>query len=86
MLKEIPISEKEFTETNYEGLEKALLYIKNNLIDPDGHIYLTVDSLIEIKIIINISKNTTLKKANVKSYGLDKTYMDKNLINNKSVK
>ena len=34
--KEILISEKEFTETNYKSLQEALVYIKNNLIDTDG--------------------------------------------------
>ena len=48
VIKEILISEKEFTETNYKILQKPLAYIENNLIDSDGGAYLTVDSLIEI--------------------------------------
>ena len=48
VIKEIFISVKEFTETNYERLEKALVYIKNNLIGSDGSMYLTVDCLTEI--------------------------------------
>ena len=51
IIKEILISEKEFTKTNYEKLKKALLYIKNPLIDSDGNIYLTIDSLIEVNNI-----------------------------------
>ena len=47
VIKGILISEKEFTETNYERLKKNLVYIKNNLIDCDGNIYLTVHSLID---------------------------------------
>ena len=50
-MKKILISEKEFTEYNYEILEKALAYIENNLIDSDGGMYLTVDSLIEMNFI-----------------------------------
>ena len=42
IIKEILISEKEFTKTNYEKLKKALLYIKTPLIDSDGNIYLTI--------------------------------------------
>ena len=44
VIKEILISEKEFTVTNYKGLEKTLIQIKNNLID--FGMYLTVDPLI----------------------------------------
>ena len=38
VIKEILISEKEFTETNYKRLQEGLVYIKNNLIDTDGGI------------------------------------------------
>ena len=48
VIKEILISEKEFTETNYKRLQKNLVDIENNLIDSAGGLYLTVDSLIEI--------------------------------------
>ena len=48
VIKEILISEKEFTETNYKRLHKASFYIENNLIDSDGGMYLKVYSLIEI--------------------------------------
>ena len=44
---DILISKKEFTETIYKRLEKALDYIKNNSIDSDGGIYLTLDSLMK---------------------------------------
>ena len=40
------ISEKEFTNINYERLQKALSYIENNLIDADVTMYLTVEFLI----------------------------------------
>ena len=45
--------------------------------------HLTVDSLIEKNNIITGSNNITLRKVNVKPYGLDKIYMDKVLIENK---
>ena len=51
-IKETLVSEKEFTETNYERFEKYLVYIENNLIDSDGVMYKIVDSLIEINNVI----------------------------------
>ena len=45
--------------------------------------YLTVDSLVEINNIISGSNNITLRKVNVKPYGFDKMYMDKELIEDK---
>ena len=38
-------------------LKKVSVYIKNNLIDSDGNMYLTVDPLIEINNIITGSNN-----------------------------
>ena len=81
VIKEVLISEKEFTEINYKRLQKALGYIENNLIDFDGGMYLTVDSLIEINNIIIGSNNITLRQ--VKPYGFDKMYMEKELIEHK---
>ena len=60
VIKEILISENDFTETNYKRLEKALVYIENNLIDSDGGMYLTIESLIEINNILTGSNNITL--------------------------
>ena len=57
-----------------------MVYIKNNLIDTDGGMYLTVDSLIQINNIITGSNNITLRKLNVKPNRFDKMYMDKELI------
>ena len=62
VIKEILISENEFTEINYERLKKTLAYIKNTLIDSDGNIYLTIDSLKEISNIITGSNNMDLIK------------------------
>ena len=80
VIKEKLTSEKEFTETNYKRLQKALVYIENNLIDSDGGMYLAVDSLIEINNIITGSQNITLRNINVNPYGFDKMYMDKAII------
>ena len=60
-----------------------MVYIKNNLIDSDGGIYSTVNSLIEINSIITGSNNITMGKINVKRYGFDKMHMDKELIEDK---
>ena len=83
VIKEVLISEKEFTGTNYKRLNEVLVYIENNLTESDGGMYLTVDSLIEIKNIIEGSNNITLRKVNVKPYGFDKMYMDEELIEDK---
>ena len=80
IIKEILISEKEFTDTNHERLKKVLCYIENNLIDPDGNMYLTVDFLMKINNMITGSNNITLRKVNVMPYGFDKMYMGKYLI------
>ena len=60
-----------------------MVYIENNLIDSDGGMYLTVDSLIEISNIITGLNNITLRKVNIKPYRFDKMYMDKELIEDK---
>ena len=52
IIKETLILEKVFTETNYKRLQKTLPYIKNNVIDSNGCMHLTVDYLIEINNII----------------------------------
>ena len=77
------ILEKEFTETNYKRFQEALIYLKHNLIDTNGSMYLTVDSLMEINNIITGSNNIALRKVIVKRYGFDKMYMDKELIRDK---
>ena len=64
-------------------LNSALTYIKNNLIDSDKDIYLTLDSLIDTINKIAGSNIFFLKKVNLKPCGCDKMYMDKYLIENK---
>ena len=55
VIKEISVSEKEFTETICKRLQKTLAYIENkNLIDSGGGMYLTTDSLIKTNNIITI--------------------------------
>ena len=83
VIKEILISRREFPETDYKRLQKAKVYIGNDLIDSDGGLYLTADSLIEINNIITSSNNFTLRKVNVKPCEFNKIYMDKKLIENK---
>ena len=80
---EVLISEKEFTETNYKRLQKALVDTESNLIDSDGSMYLIVDSLIEINNIMTGSNNIALRKINVKPYGFDKMYTDEEVIEDK---
>ena len=58
--------------------------MKANLIDSVGYMYLIVDSLIEINNIITDSNNMTLIKINLKSFGFDKTCMDKYLTDDRS--
>ena len=54
-----------------------MVYIKNSLIDNDGGMYLSVNSLIEINTIIAGSNNITLRKLNVKPHVFEKLYVDK---------
>ena len=63
---------KKFAKTNYKRLQKAFVYIKNDLRDSDGGTYLTVDSFIYVNNIITGSDNIALRKVNVKPYGFDK--------------
>ena len=60
-----------------------MVYIENDLIDSDSGMYLTDDLLIETNNIITGSNNITLRKVNVKPYGFDKMYMDKEIIEDK---
>ena len=52
-MKEILLSENEFSKTDYERLKKNIGLYKNNLINSDGNMYLTVDLLIETNNIMN---------------------------------
>ena len=76
-VKKFLVWEKKLNYINFEKSKKGLLYIKNNLIDSNNNMYLTVDSLININNVITGSNNINLRKVNVKSYGFDKMYVDK---------
>ena len=53
------IKEISLPESNYKRLQKPLVYIENSLIDFDGSMYLTVNSLIEINNKITGLNNIT---------------------------
>ena len=72
IIKKILIWQKEFVDTNYQRVKKTLVYIKNSLIDSDGNMYLTVDTLIRINNIIISSNNITLRKVNINHMDLIK--------------
>ena len=80
VVKELLVSEKELSKTNYERLEKSTGWHKNNLIDSDRNMYLIMASLIKTNNLITWSDNITLRKVTVKLYRFDKIYMDKDLI------
>ena len=60
-----------------------MVYREKNLTDSHGCMYLTFESLIEMNNIVNGSNNITIRKVNVKLFGFDKMYMDKELIEGK---
>ena len=57
--------------------------MKNNFIDSDDNMYLSVYSLVDVNGVITGSNNIILRKVNIKQYGIDKTYLDKDLIENR---
>ena len=59
-----------------ERLKKPLTHIKNNLINYDNNMVLSIDSLIDRNNIIIGLNNNTLRKIYVKLYGCGKMYMD----------
>ena len=74
------------SDINSERLKKALIYVKNNLIDSDNNICLTADSFINISNISTGSNNITQRKVNVKPHRRDKTYMNKDLMHDNCIK
>ena len=54
--------------------------MKNNLIDSDSNMFLTIDSLIQINNLVRASNNITLRKVSIKPYEFNKIYMDRDLI------
>ena len=60
---------------------KKQWFVKNNLIDSDGNMYLTFDSLIDINNnYISSSNNINLRNLNIKPYEFDKMHINKDLI------
>ena len=76
----ILLEEGGFTDQNYELMESALEYWNNYLIDKNGKLFSTVDSLISLNNIITDSQNLFLRDVNVKLAEFDKMYFDKSLI------
>ena len=74
------LEEGEFTDHNYELMESALEFRNTYLIDKNGELFLTVDSLITLNNIITDSQNLFLRDVNVKPAGFGKMYLDKSLI------
>ena len=48
--------------------KKLMIYTENNLINSDGNIYLTVDSLIKLNHVITGSNKFTLGKVRLNAY------------------
>ena len=71
---------KNLSKTKKYGRKKKLAWrnTENILIDSDDIMYLTVDYSIEINNIYG--SNIILSKVNVKLFGYDKMYMDKDSI------
>ena len=76
----ILLEEGGFTDQNYELMESALEYWNTYLIDKNGKLFSTVDSLISLNNIITDSQNLFLRDVNVKLAEFDKMYFDKSLI------
>ena len=63
--------EREFNIQNLMRMKRAHDFKKRELIDKDGGLFLTVDSLIRINNIITNSHNLHLRHVNVKPAGYD---------------
>ena len=68
--------EGEFNVQNVMRMKYARNFENQELINKDGHLFLTVDSLIRINNIITNSHNLHLRRHNVKPAGYNKQYMD----------
>ena len=79
VLQIILLEKGEFNNHNYLLMKSALKYKNTYLVDKNGDLFLTADSLINLNDIITDSGNITLRDVNIKPAGYDKTYMDKSL-------
>ena len=68
--------ENELNYINFIRMIRASNFKDNELINNDGDLYLTVDSLIRINNLITDSHNIQLRQINVKPAFHDKQYMD----------
>ena len=68
--------ENELNYINFIRMIRACNFKDNELINNDGDLYLTVDSLIRINNLITGSQNIQLRQTNVKPAFYDKQYMD----------
>ena len=72
----ILIEEKELTTLNLKRMINACNYKNTELINSDGDLFLTVDSLITLNNIILGSRNISLRCVNVKPAFYNKRYLD----------
>ena len=72
----ILIEEKELTTLNLKRMVDACNYKNTELINSDGDLFLTVDSLITLNNIILGSRNMSLRCVNVKPAFYNKKYLD----------
>ena len=72
----ILIEEKELTTLNLKRMINACNYKNTELINSDGDLFLTVDSLITLNNIILGSRNISLRCVNVKPALDNKRYLD----------
>ena len=68
--------ENELNFINFIRMIRACNFKDNELINKDGDLYLTVDSLIRINNLITETNNIQLRQINVKPAFHDKQYMD----------
>ena len=68
--------ENELNYINFIRMIRACNFKDNELINNDGDLYLTVDSLIRINNLITGSHNIQLRQINAKPAFYDKQYMD----------
>ena len=81
LLTEILIEEGECNEVNLNRLTSAYIFKKNFLTTSDNHLYLTLDSLIEINNLILNKHNQNLRQTEIKSLGYNFQYMHFSKIN-----
>ena len=67
--------EREISAVNTSRLKSAYEFKSRYLLNADGDLFLTVDSLIRLNNLITGSRNMRLRTYNVKSAGFNKQYM-----------